>query len=274
MSTFVASESSFLAATEVYSAMISATIVQAAVIGLRWTDPHRVRPFKVRMQIPVRGRQLPLAALAGGVATTAAWLSVLVLPSPARFVASTWMLAGLAGYIAYRRRRHIGLNERRDHTLPAMVTGPRVTVEFREILIPVSSDQTDAPSYVLDVASRLAGEASAVIVLLVFTEIPASEEMDVEIADLESKVTRLAAQAREISDQYGIRLHTTHVRTRDPADAILAEADRRRSQVILLSATGIRRTSYRGVARDPVARRVTAEARARVMFIQPEPMLA
>jgi basic amino acid/polyamine antiporter, APA family len=274
MSTLVASESSFLAATEVYSAMISATIVQAAVIGLRWTDPHRDRPFKVRMQIPVRGRQLPLAALAGGVATTAAWLSVLALPTPARFIGSAWMLAGITGYIAYRRRRHIGLNERRDHTLPTTVTGPRFTIEFRSILIPVSSDQTDAPSYVLDVASRLAGESSAIIVLLVFTEIPRSEEMDVEIPDLEPRVNRLAAQAREIADQYGIRLHTTHLRTRDPADTILAEADRRRSQVILLSATGIRRASYRGVARDPVARRVTAEARTRVMFIQPEPTLA
>ena len=81
-----------------------------------------------------------------------------------------------------------------------------------------------------------------------------------EIDDLEANVERLAAQARAIGEQYGIRIHTTHLRTRDPADSILAEATRRDSQVILLRATSL----------DRIARRIVAEAKQRVMIVQPE----
>ena len=42
----------------------------------------------------------------------------------------------------------------------------------------------------------------------------------------------------------------THLRTRDPAESILAEANRRDSQVILLRATSL----------DRIARRIVAEA--------------
>ncbi len=62
-----------------------------------------------------------------------------------------------------------------------------------------------------------------------------------EIDDLDGVVERLAAAGRAIGKQYGIHVHTSHLRTRDPAESILAEADRRDSQVILLRAGGLQR---------------------------------
>jgi hypothetical protein len=53
--------------------------------------------------------------------------------------------------------------------------------EFRSILIPVNADQELIPWEMVDVASRLAAERRGVIDLFVFSLIPLSEELDVEI---------------------------------------------------------------------------------------------
>jgi hypothetical protein len=107
-------------------------------------------------------------------------------------------------------------------------------------------------------------------VLLAFTEIPLGEEMDLEVDDLDDAVERLAAAGRAVGERYGIRVHTTHVRTRDPAESILAEADRRDSQVILIRAAGLQRADVRQVAYDHAVRRIVTEARQRVMIVRPE----
>jgi APA family basic amino acid/polyamine antiporter len=249
---------SFLAGTYVYGALLAFTSVQVSIVAMRWRDPARYRPFEVPLNIPVDGRRMPVLAIAGALATAAAWMVVVLLEPGPRFLGSAWILIGLLAYAAYRRRRGLTLTEhtRRDVTQRG---APGIAVEFQTILIPVNTDQADLPADVVEVAAHLATERRPSLVLLAFTQIPLSEEMDMEIDDLEANVERLAAQARAIGEQYGIRVHTTHLRTRDPADSILAEATRRDSQVILLRATSL----------DGIARRIVAEARQRVMIVRP-----
>jgi basic amino acid/polyamine antiporter, APA family len=250
---------SFLAGTYVYGALLAFTSVQVSIVAMRWRDPARYRPFEVPVNIPVDGRRIPVLAIVGALATAAAWIAVILLEPGPRYLGSAWILIGLAGYAAYRRRRGLTLTEytRRDLSQHGE---PGIAVAFQTILIPVNTDQADLPADVVEVAAHLAAERRPSLVLLAFTQIPLSEEMDMEIDDLDANVERLAAQARAIGEQYGIRVHTTHLRTRDPADSILAEATRRDSQVILLRATSL----------DRIARRIVAEAKQRVMIVQPE----
>jgi APA family basic amino acid/polyamine antiporter len=238
---------SFLAGTYVYGALLAFTSLQASVVAMRWRDPARYRPFEVPVNIPIAGRRIPVVAIVGAVATASAWVVVVLLEPGPRSLGSAWILIGLAAHAAYRHRH--GQRE-----------ASGIGVEFQTILIPVSTDQADLPADVVEVAAHLAAERRPSLVLLAFTQIPLSEEMDIEIDDLEANVERLAAQARAIGEQYGIRIHTTHLRTRDPADSILAEATRRDSQVILLRATSL----------DRLARRIVSEATQRVMIIQPD----
>ncbi len=260
---------SFLAGTYAYGALLAFTSVQVSIIAMRWRDPLRYRPFEVPVNIPVDGRRVPVLAILGGAATAAAWVAVVVLEGGPRYLGSAWILIGFAGYAAYRRHRGLSLTERTRRDF-SQQSGPGIAVEFQTILIPVNTDQPDIPADVVEVAARLAAERRASLVLLAFTQIPLSEEMDIEIDGLDADVERLANRARTIGEQYGIRVHTTHLRTRDPADSILAEATRRDSQVILLRATGLDRTTFRRVAYDHVVRRIVAEAKQRVMIIQPE----
>ena len=146
--------------------------------------------------------------------------------------------------------------------------------EFRSILIPVNADHDLIPWEMVDVASRLAAERRGAIELLVFSVIPLSEELDVEIPHLESRLSRLVAQTQMAAGRYGIRVRWSHRRTRDAAATILSEADRSRAELILLGATDARRSDYRSLARDDAVRRVSAHAHIPVMFVRLAPEAA
>ncbi len=264
----LAAGASALAGTYVFGAAIVFTSVQASTVAMRWRDPSRYRPFQVRGNVPVDGRQVPVLAILGTACTAAAWLAVFVLEADARYAGLVWMLIGVAGYAAYRRRLGLGLTELTQREAPER-TGPGIAVAYRTMLIPVNTDQADIPADAVEVAASLAAERRASVVLLAFTEIPLGEELDIELDGLERRVETMAARARTIGEAYGIRVHTTHLRTRDPAESILAEAARRNSQVILLGAAGLHRTRFRKIAYDLVVRRIVAEATQRVMIIQP-----
>lgn len=252
-----------------YGALAALTLLQVAVIWLRITDPDRFRPFAVPIGLPFDGRRLPLVAVAGALGTAIGWSALVVFAGAARDVATASMLAGLAGYVAYRRHLGLSLSERTQREVVAPV-GPGIEVEFQTMLIPVNAPGAELPSDVVEVAVQLAAERRSSLVLFAFTEIPLGEEMDMEIDGLDASVERLAAAARAIGERYGIRIHTTHLRTRDAAEAILAEAARLESQVILLRANGLEPTARRRVAYDHVVRRVVADATQRVMIIRPE----
>ncbi len=258
-----------LAGTYVFGALLAFTSVHVSVTALRWRDPGRYRPVEAPLNIPVDGRRIPLTALAGGACTAILWLAVVLLQSDARYVGAAWMAIGVAGYAAYRSRLGLSLTERTPAEAAAR-RGPGVEVEFHTLLIPVNTAAATAPTDLVEVAAQLAAERRASLVLLAFTEIPLGEEMDMEIDDLDGVVERLAAAGRAIGKQYGIHVHTSHLRTRDPAESILAEADRRDSQVILLRAGGLQRLDVRRVTHDHAVRRIVAEARQRVMIVRPE----
>jgi basic amino acid/polyamine antiporter, APA family len=258
-----------LAGTYVFGALIAFTSVHVSIIALRWRDPGRYRPVEAPLNLPVDGRRIPLTALLGGACTAILWLAVVLLQSDARYVGTAWMVLGVAGYAAYRRRLGLSMTERTPAEAAAR-RGPGVEVEFQTLLIPVNTAAATTPTDLVDVAAQLAAERRASLVLLAFTEIPLGEEMDMEIDDLDGVVERLAAAGRAIGKQYGIHVHTSHLRTRDPAESILAEANRRDSQVILLRAGGLQRQDVRRVTYDHAVRRIVAEARQRVMIVRPE----
>lgn len=259
-----------LVGAAVYGGLIAATAALAAVAAMRLTDPLRYRPFRVPLGVPVDGARIPLPVVVAAVTTAVLWLAVLVYAPGPRWLGSAWMVLGLAGCAAYRRRHGLGLGEHALFTVPPYGTrAPRIAVEFRTILIPANTDLAEIPADAVEVAARLAAERRASVVLLAFTVIPLGEELDMELDDLGERVQRLATQARAIGEAYGIRVHVSHLRTRDPAESILSEAARRNSQVILLGAAGLQQRRFRRVTHDGAVRRIVAEAGQRVMIIQP-----
>ena len=95
------------------------------------------------------------------------------------------------------------------------------------------------------------------------------EEMDAELPEIDERVHEMARQARAIAGRYGVGVHVTAPRTRQPADLVLAEAKRRRAELIVLGATGHRRGAVSALLSDPVARRIAEQPGLRTMFVKP-----
>jgi Universal stress protein family len=136
-------------------------------------------------------------------------------------------------------------------------------------LIPINTAWADIPRDVVEMAARLAPERKAAIEILAFTDVPLCEDIDVEIRGLDQRLSHLFEQARGVARPYGITLTESHVRTRDAAASILAEARRRRARLILISSAGLQRAEHRSIAHDDTVKRVIAEAAQRVMIVQP-----
>jgi APA family basic amino acid/polyamine antiporter len=77
----------------------------ASIIGLRFRKPEMPRPFKLGWNIRIKGRELPVSALIGFLATTAIWVLILVTEAYSRWVGLGWMVLGLIIFFFYRWRR-------------------------------------------------------------------------------------------------------------------------------------------------------------------------
>jgi len=100
-----------LADAYIFGAMLSFTIAHAAVIGMRLRRPDIPRPFRPPLNLPLRGKEIPLTAVIGGSVTFIVWVVVLVTHPFGRMVGFAWLIFGLALYVGYRRREGLSLTE-------------------------------------------------------------------------------------------------------------------------------------------------------------------
>lgn len=98
---------------ELYSfgAMLAFTFAHISIVALRWNRPDLPRPFKAPLSLHIKGRELALTALIGGLGTFTVWLIVVSTHPLGRAVGLAWMAIGLAVYFLYRRAAHLPLLE-------------------------------------------------------------------------------------------------------------------------------------------------------------------
>jgi APA family basic amino acid/polyamine antiporter len=213
-----------------FGAMLSFTTAHAAVIALRIKEPDRERPYRAPWNIRIRGADIPMTAVLGGIATFAAWISVIVLHVDARYVGTGWMIIGLAGYVVYRRRQ--GLDLRSHHRIihrarPAFF----VELEYRSAIVPIFGTDVDASA--LRTAAKLVGpgaQVEAIYILRVPNQLPLDAGLDEE----EQRGMRVLERARVAGRQAGLEVQTRLIRTRNPGAAIVEEAERREAEIIYL----------------------------------------
>jgi basic amino acid/polyamine antiporter, APA family len=214
-----------------FGAMLSFTTAHAAVIALRFKEPERERPYRMPWNIRVRGKQLPLTAVLGGLGTFVAWLSVLALHKEARTVGVGWMVVGIAGYLIYRKR--IGLDPRRVYKIerpqrPAFFR----ELDYRSALVPIFG--TDVDGRALMSAARLVGEDAEVEALYVL-RVPAQLSIDAGLEREEELGYSVLEAAQLRGRKAGLKVHTRLVRTRNPGATIVEEAKKSKAEIIYLA---------------------------------------
>jgi basic amino acid/polyamine antiporter, APA family len=228
----------FLGRMYAFGAMLSFTIAHAAVIQLRRKQARGEElAFRARPNFRFRGVDWPLFAIVGGLGTAVAWLVVVIQDAPTRYVGMAWLAVGFVFYPLYRRR--IGAPLRKTARAPVQI-GPAIALEYRNILVPIVEGRESEEA--VDVACRLAGERRATIVALRVIVVPLELPLDTELPDEEGRADELLDQARAVGELYGVRVLGRIVRARQAGRAIVDEALRRQSDVIVLGAPRARHT--------------------------------
>ena len=223
----------FLGRMYAFGAMLSFTIAHASVVALRIKarggggEPE----WHARPNLRFRGVDWPLFALVGGLGTGIAWLVVVIQDAPTRYAGLAWLAAGFVFYPLYRRR--VGLPLKETHRAPVPL-GAALALEYRSILVPVVTGPEAQEA--VELAARLATERAGRLVLLRVIVVPLELPLDADLTEQLEDADELLDNLAEVAIPYGVRVVERVVRARNAGRAIVEEAERRGSEIIVLGA--------------------------------------
>jgi len=204
------------------------------VIRLRFSEPDLPRPFRAPFNVSIRGRSVPVPAILGTVLALAIWVVSLVTHPGARYAGPIWLALGAAVYIGVRRRRR-PLEDEFSRTLPP-------GADFRRILVPMKLGNVGEEMAATAIA--LAKERGASVDAVYVIRVPLELELDAELVDQEEQAAASLVEAEQLGEENGVAVNPVTVRSRSIGQAIVAEAARRESDLIVLgSAARWRRQS-------------------------------
>ncbi len=96
-----------LGALYVFGDLLCFAFAHLAIIRLRMKEPNLDRPFKLRPNLKIAGREFPVTALLGLLATLGVWVIVIVTQPYSRTAGFIWMGIGLVVFLLFRWRSHL-----------------------------------------------------------------------------------------------------------------------------------------------------------------------
>ena len=94
----------------IFAAMLTFTLAHLSVIAMRIRVPDLERPFRLPLSVKIRGYELPITAILGGLGTFTVWAIIVVSRPFGRWAGLAWMITGIGLYVSYRRRQGLALN--------------------------------------------------------------------------------------------------------------------------------------------------------------------
>ena len=146
--------------------------------------------------------------------------------------------------------------------------GPALALEYRRLLVPVIPGQPSDAA--MDVACRLAAERGSRIVALNVLEVPLDQPLTQELPELERTANRELDEAAAIGDSYGVRVVTRLERARSAGPAVVAEADARGAEIIVLGAPRRRLTAAQAAVLGKTVDYILRHATCRVLVTASE----
>src|SRR4051794_12967628 len=229
--TIIPGQAEFLGNMYAFGAMLSFTIAHVAVIRLRVTDPDRPRPYRGPGTLRIRGHDLPLFAILGGIGTGLAFVVVTILHLGVAAAGVGWLILGMVVYTVYRRRH--GLDLRTTSKMARRERPPEFTeFDYRTALVPIFGG--DVSGGALSAAAKLIGEDGVVYAVFVLP-VPNQLSLDEGLIEEEAEGRSALESARIKARRKGIKIHTGLIRTRNPGSALVEQAERVGAEVIYWS---------------------------------------
>ena len=230
--TIIPGKAEFLGNMYAFGAMLSFTLAHLSVIRLRMREPDRPRPYRGPGTLRVRGRELPLFAVAGGFGTALSFVVVTILHVDVAVAGVGWLVLGVVLYVAYRRRHSLDL--RTTTRVPRHERPPDFAeFDYGTALVPIFG--ADVSASALTSAAKLIGEHGVVYAVFVLP-VPSQLSLDSGLTEEEARGRSVLESARIQARRKGIKIHTALIRTRHPGAALVSEAERVGADVIYWSA--------------------------------------
>ena len=227
-------DTNFIGTLYSFGATLSFTIAHASITTLRVRRRDEELVFRARPNVRIGGIDWPIFAVLGGLGTGISFLVIVVQNPATRWTGFGWLALGVIGYAVYRRRYvHAKIGE--TVRAPALILGPSLTVEYRTIVVPVtrSADSEEA----LVAAARLAAERGSTIAVVHVLEVPLELPLEGALDLDEDLADELLDDSRALLESYGVNVVTRLLRERRAGPGIVAEAERRNAELIVLGAS-------------------------------------
>jgi APA family basic amino acid/polyamine antiporter len=253
---FLTNPVAFLASLFSFGVLLAFTAAQLAVVRLRRKQPDLRRPFRVPLNVRVRGVSVPIPSLVGALLTAAVFVDSMATHIGARYGGPAWLLAGVVVYLLVRRAKGAGILEHimsaDEHVLPPEAV-------FSRILVPMKIGEIGEE--MVATAVKLAEDTPTIVEAIFVIKVPLDQPLDSPLFELEEQAAASLAEAAALGRDHGVEVVGRTVRARALGDAIIAAASESGSDLIVLgSAPRWRRQSrFFSPTVDYVLRKATAE---------------
>jgi basic amino acid/polyamine antiporter, APA family len=228
--TIIPGQADFLGTIYAFGAMLSFTIAHLSVIALRVKHPEVERPWRGPGTLRVRGMELPLFAVFGGLGTGIAFVVVTVLNIETLIVGTVWLAIGITTYVLFRRRQGLSLTETHKIVTPKPVVEHEV--EYESIL--VAFEDGNFSSEAVSTAARLAAIRRRGIHVLVTITVPPNSPIDAPLPDEEARAASLIDSAR-VRGGRRVTGHWEKVRPGGAGRRIVEEAREIRARALVMA---------------------------------------
>ncbi|MGH2612588.1 MAG: amino acid permease, partial [Rhabdochlamydiaceae bacterium] len=220
---------SFLADLYNFGAQIAFFSTQMSLIVLRIKRPDLQRPFKVPLNIKIKGKEIPIPAVLGAISSFAVWMLIIITKPEGRYLGFAWIGLGLLMYFAYRRKKRM--------TITGQLVIQKVKIpafhpfKISQILLPLrSSNQTETVQMACEMAKLHGAEITALHII----EVPFSLPLETILPHRIQTASQVLQTAEAIAREEGVGIRLEMIRARSTAEAIMDLAALRSFDLIVL----------------------------------------
>jgi basic amino acid/polyamine antiporter, APA family len=230
-------ETTFLGTIYAFGATLSFTVAHAAVIRLRKLrplderppGPDGERPWRPLGSVRIRGTDVPLTAVLGGIGTFGAFVVAMVLDPVVLATGGGWMVAGTLVYLGFRRYK--GLPLRQTVKVESLQPLGVEEVEYRSVLL-VFEDGEFSEELVAT-AKALGARRRRAIHVLSLVNVSTQYPIDAELPDDDKRAQSVIERAKLICGQR-VTGEIRHVRPGQGGAAVVEEAKQIDAAAILM----------------------------------------